>query len=452
SPPTVEESPLFQTYIRGAILLALLWGGVWGVINLLRIAHASSFTALNLVSAQGHAHIQIFGWVGLFIMGVAFHVVPRFMNTVLPHPRAAAGAFWLMAAGVVLRVLGQVFFSRIPLAGGVLIASGAMELAAIVLFAGVIVQTVRKGGGKIETYLWFLSAGLLSFVVAGVIGLIGTVEMARWATPFFPFSWLGVLRHLQLYGFITCFILGVSLRAFPFLLGLRSPWEGMAKWAFVVYGGGVILQIVALSLDRSLLAFLAALLELSGGALFVYALRIFEPPEIVFPEAHVDRGIFWFVRAAWIWFLISLGMLVMIRLEAWRALSPWGHALIGAHPFWDATTHAMALGFITMMILGVGFRVIPIFSGRHALTGWGVKLSFLLLCSGVVLRVFVQPFVSVAPTPRIFALMGASGLLAYGAMAIFGVVIWRAMSNAPSLEAQEGIPDRITPKTSMRTI
>lgn len=36
--------------------------------------------------AQAHGHLQLYGWAGLFVLGVAFHFLPRLRGTPLTAP------------------------------------------------------------------------------------------------------------------------------------------------------------------------------------------------------------------------------------------------------------------------------------------------------------------------------------------------------------------------------
>ena len=98
---------LYKRFVFGALFVALTAGFGLGVVNLTRIALAQSYYEISGVLKQIHGHAQIFGWVGLFIMGVAFHAVPRMKMQPLRHVRAAKSCFWLMLGGVLLRVFAQ---------------------------------------------------------------------------------------------------------------------------------------------------------------------------------------------------------------------------------------------------------------------------------------------------------------------------------------------------------
>lgn len=55
---------------------------------------------------QTHGHLQLVGWVGLFIMGISLHFIPRLASFPLPSPERSNWILWLMAPGLFLRVVG----------------------------------------------------------------------------------------------------------------------------------------------------------------------------------------------------------------------------------------------------------------------------------------------------------------------------------------------------------
>lgn len=64
---------IYRRFFKAGIAIVLSIGALWGAVNLWQIAPGGTFLELHLVPAiQAHTHAMIFGWVGLFVMGVAF--------------------------------------------------------------------------------------------------------------------------------------------------------------------------------------------------------------------------------------------------------------------------------------------------------------------------------------------------------------------------------------------
>lgn len=95
-----------------------------------------------------HAHLNLVGFLGMFIYGVAYHILPRFNATPIKHPALVGVHFYAVNAGLVGMVLSA-------LADGVyadghahhaFVASGVLEVAGIVLFAYNIIPVLMEGG------------------------------------------------------------------------------------------------------------------------------------------------------------------------------------------------------------------------------------------------------------------------------------------------------------------
>ena len=114
SPPTFAPlaSPadtIYRPFFKAGIALVLTLGATWGAYLLWRIGLGSSYKAAGLHEINAHGHAQIFGWLGLFVMGFAYQAFPRFKHTKLAWPRLALVSLVSMLAGILLRSLGEPF-------------------------------------------------------------------------------------------------------------------------------------------------------------------------------------------------------------------------------------------------------------------------------------------------------------------------------------------------------
>lgn len=120
---------------------------------------------------------------------------------------------------------------------------------------------------------------------------------------------------------------------------------------------------------------------------------------------------------------------------AWLAMGTTLGVAMAAHPVWTvyrpAHMHMLLLGFVTMMIYGVAYHVIPRFSG-HALRGrgmagaqwWMSNLGLAAMVAGFVVRANGIE----AGTP----ILASGGLLATAGAYTFVYVIWRTI-DGPSI-------------------
>jgi uncharacterized protein involved in response to NO len=121
---------------------------------------------------------------------------------------------------------------------------------------------------------------------------------------------------------------------------------------------------------------------------------------------------------AYLW----LGFAGLVMLA--EVLSVWG--LVPRPPI-DAERHALGVGLITLLILGMGVRLLPGFAGRRLYSVRLVWATVWLGNAAALLR--VAPLF--LPSPLSTVLLAGSGLLALGAVACFGWNLWRTLGGPP---------------------
>jgi hypothetical protein len=154
-------------------------------------------------------------------------------------------------------------------------------------------------------------------------------------------------------------------------------------------------------------------LLMAAGALYlVGASRVFE-------RATEPTGSIKFIRTALGWLLVTGVLFVLEPLHLRSIGAPFSHAYTGA------IRHAVTVGFISQMILGVSSYSVPRLRGRPemaALTSWAV---FLLLNLGNTLRVALQ--IVTDYTPAAFAPMGISGFIELAALILWAGYMVRTL-------------------------
>ena len=123
---------------------------------------------------------------------------------------------------------------------------------------------------------------------------------------------------------------------------------------------------------------------------------------------------------------------------AWLGLGVTLGVAMAAHPAWTvyrpAHVHMVALGFVTMMIFGVAYHVIPRFSG-HPLYGRRAA-AWHFGASNVGLALMVLGFVLRADGARVgTSLLATGGVLSALGAYTFVVLIWRTIDGPARLRA-----------------
>ena len=452
SPPSVRELPIvnnpqpdpadaiYRPFFKSGIVIALTLGAVWGAWLLLRIAMTGRFTAASLHDVNAHGHAQIFGWVGLFVMGFAYQAFPRFKHTVLAWPRLAFATLWMMLLGLVLRSVLQPIASEQPWAFWPAIGASLLEVAAIGLFAAILLKTWGKAklgqapydGYVLSALFWFvLQAVSESAYLAATLSVEGEQLVALVGT------WQPALRDIQIHGFALLMILGVSQRIFHHFYGLRQPNPRLSRAMLVVLNAAVAGEACGLVLMRTSGPVWAALWYASALALSAAVVALVADWRVFSRSDEADRSLK-FLRAAYVWLLVSLVMLVGLPayLAGLPLVSPESSAAaIGfSHAYYGAIRHAITVGFVSLMIVGVASKVVPTLNGVDSHRLSALWAPFLLINLGCALRVLGQTATDF--TAGAFPVAGASGLLEVTGLALWGGHLWRVMSGRARLRPE----------------
>src|SRR5574337_1289775 len=165
----LEEDKIYEKFIKTAIILTLTVGVTFGAIILSYIAIKSKFNSIYYALIQAHGHAQIYGWVGLCIMGFALYIIPRVKNTELKHRKLANICYGFIIVGISLRTIVQpIPYNAIRF---LLPLSAIFESLSICLFAFIILRTVFSSKEKIGIFDKFFKAGIIWFLIATFMNL-----------------------------------------------------------------------------------------------------------------------------------------------------------------------------------------------------------------------------------------------------------------------------------------
>src|SRR5574337_215870 len=175
------RSGFIWTSLTTAIIAGFVLGAYLAVIIGYGFPAGQGFYAL----IQTHGHLQLVGWVGVFIMGISLHFIPRLASFPIPRPERMNQILWLMVPGLLLRAVGGTVLASLeggPIFGPLswlIVASGVLEGGAIVLYVSLLLETMRGsdktrrlpalGAGKpyfgMMAVGWVLYAGLNLFLM-----------------------------------------------------------------------------------------------------------------------------------------------------------------------------------------------------------------------------------------------------------------------------------------------
>lgn len=428
--PPIEgrlDDAIYRRFFTAAIAVVLTAGATWGAWMLYRIGIARDFTGVSIFQVNAHGHAQIFGWVGLFIMGFGYQAFPRKWQTRLVWPRVAVVVFITMLAGLTLKTIGL----AAPEEGwgaGVALAGGIAEVLAISVFAVQIVETFRRSmSSRLDPWVGYIMAALAFFVVQAAFDTwhawMTMTARSQQQLLWYVATYQAPLRDFQMHGMALLMILGVNQRVLPGLynrqpIPRRRSWVALALLVSAVAGEAFLFAAYRWTGNHVLAAFLLVPWTMLAIGICMIALpwKLWQPLKRV--DGEIDRcGKF--IRTAYAWLALSLAMLLF--LPAYLAMSklPFSHAYYGA------IRHAFTVGFISLMIMGFAAKVVPMLNRVDPRTLTKLRGPFILINAGCFLRVSLQTLTDWQP--RAFSFVGISGVLEVSALAWWGLGLVQIM-------------------------
>ena len=397
--PFSRVAPLLEA----ALLLGA--GGGFALATILTLTSALAvplgpwWTAL----AQAHGHLQLYGWAGLFVLGVTFHFLPRLRGTPLVAPWLVPWILGVQVGGLLLRALSQPLVTATQAATWrvLLLTSGILEGAALLGAVLLLGLTARRGPPlatrpAFGSVLPFMATACCALGVAGVVNLVNGVQAATTAGVV---SYVGDDLNviLGLFGFLVPMALAMSVRSLPMYAGLEA-FPGRVLWPLAgVYLAGLVLAGIGTGSDPGLAGWPGTLdglgMFLMGGILLVFVgvfLRLMRTrgrlpqrvarlaPRPAAPARSYKARVA-VVASAYLWAALGGVLLIGDGLALLLAIPP---------PFaLDAIRHSFAVGFVALMICGVAPRMIPGFSGGNIVSPALVRATLWLGNSAAAQRV-----------------------------------------------------------------
>jgi uncharacterized protein involved in response to NO len=422
----------YRYYLRAAVLIGVLAGAALGALNLSWIAAWGLADAMPQwkwwpALIQAHGNAQLYGWTGLFIIGIASHSLPRMLQRPAPSRRLASGVLGLVLGGLILGLIAQPLAID-PALAPFFPASMALQWLGVTLFALFVARTVRRPR---QPWAGFVLAGTVWFWLGATTRLgLSVAAVAAGAATGDPGANAAYL-HAMTWGFLLSFVLGYSLRLLPTFLGLPQGGAALAWVALLLLTTGTAVEVGTRVANAPGVSVGAMFLTLAGATCAVVTLRVWRP---VLPVEDGEAA--WlgrFVRTAYGWLIVATLLLLGLRTaEALGPVSP-----LHQHAFGGASRHALTVGFVSLMIVGVAWRILPIFSGAARPHPARIAAVFTLLLAGSLLRVGGQIAAGLWGGGW-HIVMGLSGWLELLGVYLFAQDLLRLLSGTPEAATLPG--------------
>ena len=430
---TIElvEDKVYEKFFKTAILMALTIGVTVGAIVLTYIGKTQDFHYVLHKLVQTHGHAQLFGWVGLCIIGFAYYIVPRVKNVELKYREFTTTSFWLIVTGTVIRIFAQPYANETT--NILLPISGLLEFMAVALFAFIILSTVLASQEKKEPYDKFIMAGVIWFLVCSIMNFIMDGFMFFTNTNEIPRTFYSPFVHVFLLGFAFMFIFAVNIRTVYAFLDVGTARVRAVNTTFWMLNLTIPVYFIANSFNYNSpfllkVSYLTIYLVAFSILLFVYGIRIFEKSTRELDDVVMDRSYSKTIRTAYVWLII--GVLILGAKPFLKAFSE------PQYLFHGAANHAIAVGFVTLMIIGYASKMVPTFKGVGMHSIRLADLSFYLINIGCFLRVSTQIMIGLS-NDSYYSLIGFSGWIELAAIGIFGYNVWKTMNAEDEDEIEE---------------
>jgi hypothetical protein len=333
-----------RAFIIASLALAATVGttlGMWMVLGWLGVVPLLHFPTI----LAAHAQLQVYGFVGLYTMGVAMMVLPTFLNTKLQPAWLAVLSLVLMLSGIGLNLAGP------TLAGGLLQSLSTLSFL-------VVLRITRTSAPPMKRKSTVLTRGHAIFLATGSLWLMACPLLALWDST----------RALEtvLWGFAGLFIAGIGLRVHTGILGIRGIHGALLLPSVVLWNLGLVLRWTG---PQGVWVWPTSL----GIALFLWSLRPFR--KAVRPAAG-GAWLRYFVRTSYCWLLLALILAGIAESGYSRLAGP--------------TRHMLAVGFIITMMMGMGLRMIPAFETKRIPWRNGPWLIYGLVTVGTAIRIPAQ--------------------------------------------------------------
>jgi uncharacterized protein involved in response to NO len=450
--PFARVAPL----LRMALLSGTGGGFVLATILTLTAAFAVSIGPWWSATAQAHGHLQLYGWAGLFMLGVAFHFLPRLRGAPLVASWLIPWILGILVTGLLLRALSQPFFAATGAAiwAVLLVASGVLECAALVGAVWLLGMTALQGPPlatrpAMMGVLPFFVGAFTLLALASVVNLINML-VATTTAGLVPGPIDNLNVTLGLFGYLVPVALAMSAQSLPMYAGLEAfprrilwPLAGFYFTGLVLtaFGSqptllsGMLTGLGMLLMGLVLLTFTIVFIRMIGirGRLPRKVTQLAPSPEVAaqtykkkIRAARSDYGPFVaLVASAYLWAMLAAVLLVVDGLTLIFAGTPFFSI--------DAIRHSLAIGFITLLICGIAPRMIPGFSGKKIASPALVNATLWLGNTTVLLRagsILLAPFlvtINIEGVSLYAVLFGLSGPMGLALAVCLSVNLWPAL-------------------------
>lgn len=428
-----REEHQYAPFVACAFVFAVFIGFPLGLLLAHAAAQGSGLDGRWPQLVQVHGHTQLFGWFGLFVMGMGYRLVSRFTAIKPSQTWLVPVSLLASVMGLSLRIPSQTFADEGSIAAFLFGASAALENLGTSLFVAIVIRALLLGRSDEFGYKPFFAAGVIWLAVGMLLNAYLVFVSAMESDPLLPAGRSGVVAFLLLYGFASMFVLAVSVRTFPIFFGRERADRKLIALAWLLLNAGIAMYSgsalwatyerwdVLRTLQNAGFIFVGV-----GLIVTVITLSIFRgTPHRLRESARRNMR---FIRSAYAWLMLAAFLHVYFGAGALKD----GGAVASFET--DAVRHFIAIGFLTTVIVGMAFLVMPALAMRR-LSGRSASIIAVILLALLHGASAARGLASLIANEGHFEegywTMTVGGTLALLVMIIFvGYVLWNPKTSA----------------------
>ncbi|GEM_PF-1223953 len=424
----LTRNTVHRAFLATALFYAVFIGGGLGLWMAYAAGREGGYEFVPARHAFAHGVAQQWGFLTLFIVGIAFRWLPMATSADPPSRRLASLI-------VVLGALGAGFLYVWGHAEGLLPWLGPLGAACLLGFALLVfAEFVRltQVDQKRQTWNTAIILGCCWLCVTGGLTSVFALTVVRHGPDAFdPFVRL-LLADLPLVGFVVNCIYGFGLRILPPLVG-GPVRQRYAPMCVLFHNVGVFTLLAGRLTAWPYTTALTALFLVGAALLYLAALPRLKRPRV--PSDRPEQGprvSVWIIAASFAWAVVGAGLYAVAGyvefvspLPTLAAIRVYGPGL-APMALYDAARHAITLGFMTGLIIGVGSRLIPMLEHRVLYCARAIPVAALCLETGVSLRIVGDVWSLVFGKQSLYV-QSAAAILALLGLALFGLAAVRTL-------------------------
>ncbi|HEX6031962.1 MAG TPA: NnrS family protein [Tepidiformaceae bacterium] len=435
SPP---DDRTYLYFMITGLLIALAGGFVLAVVAPLAATGVLPYEEKSQLLIQAHGWAQLVGFAGVIVAGMALRLIPRFAGVPPPRVRLAAGALVLLSLSAIVRMIAQPWIDG-DLGEALLLIAGVAGSVGMVLVAAMLFRILTSGKRPRDPWRDFARAGAAWWLVWAVLSsyaVFQAVDEGRYV----PLRIEDDAAWVAMLGVIASFIWAVQSRSVPVFYGRKSPRRKQVIVPFALLQGGLALTTASIFLHAGEWSWrLEGAGLASTGAAFVWlapvAGSVWGRAKRLRPRARMASRNVLVAN----WSALGAGLLLV-----WAGIDT---VLAGQYEaFWarDSARHLIALGTITILILGMAQLLTPVFALERAESRrlrFRDEAIFWLLVLALLTRVSSGLLADVTSYDLRMRHAAYAGIFAWAGLALFAWRLRTAIRREPEMKALLGFKE-----------